>query len=368
MFNVFRAPLFGLDISDYSIEMVSLKGTTESPKLLAMGRVKIEQGIVEDGKILDREKLKQYLKDLIENPEFGRIKTRKIIFLIPESKSYIHIFELPKVQKKEEILELVKSQIETNFPFTTDELYFDFQVRPPARNGGREILLVAVPKNIVNDYLEIFKECNLKPSALEIESLSLARALISELTEKKSVLIADIGARTANLSIFDKEGLRLSFSIPVAGNRFTQAIAEKLNISRAEAESLKKRAGLNPKIQEGKVFLILQKEIQGIIEEISKIKKYFQQRTSQKIEKIILAGGSATLPSFPQYLTENLDIPVEISDPWVKINIDILKKKEFFKRALRINPVLYSAAIGAALRGLSKESEKVGINLLKGRI
>ncbi|MDO8504217.1 MAG: hypothetical protein Q7S60_06095, partial [bacterium] len=57
-------------------------------------------------------------------------------------------------------------------------------------------------------------------------------------------------------------------------------------------------------------------------------------------------------------------LPVEIGDPWVRINIDILKKKEYFKEALEINPILYSTVVGAALLGLSKNPEKAGINLL----
>jgi len=355
----FKTPPFGLDISDYSIEIISLEGSVQNPKLLAMARVKLTPGIFEDGEILGKEDLKKYLRGLIENPKFGRIQTNKLIFALPESKTYIHIFELPQDLKKEEILEFIKSQVGQTFPYPLEELYFDYQI------SNNEVLLVATSKKIVNDYLEVFKGSNLQPLALEIESLSLARALIQN--EKIPLLIADIGARTTNLSVFSERGLRLSFSVPIAGNQFTQAISEQLNIPLAAAESLKREVGLNPEYQEGKVFLILQKEIQGIIEEINRIKTYFQGKTGKIIEKIILAGGSSALPRLPEYFAENLDLPVEIGDPWVKINIDILKKKEYFKTALEVNPIFYSTVIGAALRGLSKNPQTAGINLVKGR-
>ena len=51
MFNFFQKKAFGLDISDYSIEIISLGGSIERPKLLAMGRTILEPGIVENGKI-----------------------------------------------------------------------------------------------------------------------------------------------------------------------------------------------------------------------------------------------------------------------------------------------------------------------------
>ncbi len=352
----FKKQVLGLDISDYSIEVISLGGSIQSPRLLAMGRKVLKPGIIEDGLILNEEKLETALKELIENPKFGKIKTNKIIFALPESRSYIHIFKLPEKLIKKEIPELVKSQASQTFPHPLEELYLDYQ------EENNEVLLIGVPQKIVNDYLEVFRNCNLRPVVLEIESLSLGRALIPD--EEKLVLIADIGARTTNLNVFDQKKLRLSLSNPIAGNRFTQALSKKLNINSQNAEELKKKIGLDPKFQNGRIFLILQKEVQLIIEDINKIERYFKKKTGQNIEKIILAGGSAALPHLSEYLADNLQRPVAIGDPWGRINIDILKRKEYFKKALEINPILYSTAIGTALRGLDKKAETSGINFL----
>jgi Tfp pilus assembly PilM family ATPase len=158
--------------------------------------------------------------------------------------------------------------------------------------------------------------------------------------------------------------LRLSSSINIAGDKFSQALMEKLDVPFREAEELKKEVGLDPTKMEGKIFLILQKDIRVIISEIQKIGQYFEEKTGKSLEKIILAGGSATLPRFPEYLSENLQKPVLIGDPWKKINIDILKRKENFEKAMEINPILYGPAIGSSLRGLVKDPKKADINLL----
>jgi len=351
---LFQKPIFGLDISDYSIEVISLGGSLENPKLLVLGRTVLEAGIVEDGKILKKETLKEALRKLIEHPKFGKIKTKKLIFSLPESKSFVHILGLPKDLKEKS--EFIKSQASQTFPLSLKDLYFDFRIQ----NG--EALLIAVPKSIVEGYLQIYKDLKLTPVALEIESLSLARALIPD--TKKTTLIADIGARTTNFSLFDEKGLRLSITIEIAGNKFTQAISEELKVTSKEAESLKRKTGLNARLKKGRVFLILQKEIQAIIREIKKIEDYFKKKEGKSIEKIILAGGSVILPHFSNYFSENLEIPILIADPWLSINIDILKKKEYFQEALEVNPVFYSTVIGSALRGLEK-NPKSGINLIK---
>jgi len=378
MFNFFQKP-FGLDIADTSIKLISLAGSFEKPKLLSLGKAALEPDIVEDGKILNKEKLKRSLSNLILNPEFGKIKKRECIFSLPESKVFLHFFKIPENLKKEERFQKIKFEAGQTFPYPLEELYYDFMIYPVRDYKGKEkrqreqisngvypekeVLLAASPKNIVNDYLNVFKICQIEPIALEIESESLTRALIGK--KEGVILIIDIGARTTNFSLFDGGQLKLSISIPIAGNKFTQKIAEKLKIPLSEAEGLKVKHGLNPEVKEGKIFLILQQEFREIIEEIEKIENYFQQKIEKKIGKIILTGGSAQLPFLPEYLAENLGVKVEIGDPWAKINIDILKKKEYLKEALKINPILYTTSIGSALRGLIKDPKMAGINLIK---
>ncbi len=367
----FKKSAFGLDISDYSIEVISLSGSLENPRLLAMGRIILEPGIIKDGEILNEEKLTSSLKNLIKNPKFGKIKTRKFIFSIPESRTFIYILEFPKDLKKKEELEFVKSQVKQTFPYSLKDLYLDFKIFTPLDNKhltgqDKEVLLIAAPKNIVDGYLEIFKSCQLQPLVLEVESESLARSLIKD--QKETVLIVDIGARTSNFSIFDEKGLRISISNKTAGNKFTQSLAERLKISLKEAEKLKRKFGLNPEIEEGKFFLVLQKDIQlGIVWGIRKIEKYFQKKTGKKIEKIILAGGSAMLPYIQEYLAKNLEKEIVIGNPWAKINTKILKKKGHSKRLDGVKSIFYATCIGSTLRGLTKNPKKAGINLIKGR-
>ncbi len=349
-----------MDISDYSIEAVLLRGSFEHSKLLAMGRVILEPGIVEDGKILNKKKLESALRTLVEKPKFGKMKTRKLIFALPESKSFIHIAELPKNLKEKEESEYIKYQTAQFFPFPLKELYLDYKVRK--RDNLKEIILAAVPRDIVNDYLEVFKNLKLQPLCLEVESISLGRSLIDT---KQPVLIADIGAKTTNFSLFVEGALRTSFAYGIAGNQFTKTLAENLGITINKAEILKKEIGLNPELKEGKVFLVLQSDIQKIIWEIRKIERYFQEKEQKEIKRVILAGGSALLPYLSEYLTQNLEKPVAIGDPWIKMNIDILEKKEYFEKALELSPILYATCIGLASRALLKNPKTAGINLIK---
>jgi len=353
MFLFFQKKALGLSISDYSIEIVSLAGSMGKPELSAVKRTILETGIIGKGKILDKEKIKNILINLLKSPNFERDKTNRIVFSMPETQSFVSILEVPLGLKAKGIVEFIKEQINQTLPFSLEDLYVDYKIRE------REIYLVASPKEVINEYLELFNECNLRSVVIETEFESLSRALIKN--KKETALIIDIGAEVTNFGVFDEKGLRLSISNEIAGVKFTQSLEEGLKVPKEETERVKKECGLNPEKEEGKIFLILQKDVQiGIIWEVRKIEEYFLKKEGKKIDRIILTGGSASLPYLKDYLTYNLEKKVEIGDIWSKIRGAKIKSEE-----LKEGFIFYQASIGAALRGLERNPQESGINLAK---
>lgn len=353
MFLFFKKHCLGLSISDYSIEIALLSDLIGNPQLLAVNRTILEPGIVVNGQIQDKEKLKEVINGIFKSPNFKNSDFKNLIFSLPEEQSFVFNFSLPEKLNKKEKVEYIKSQMAQNLPFSLKDVKFDFQIK------NNEIFLVAASKKVIEEFLELFEECGISSPIIETESESLSRVLINN--KKEVTLIIDIGAKTTSFSIFDENGLRLSISNKIAGEKFTQNLAEGLKISFKEAEKIKKESGLNPEIDEGKVFLIFQKDIQvGIIWEARKIEDYFLEKEKKEIDRIILSGGSASLPYLKEYLSSNLDKKVEIGDIWSKIK-GVKVKSEELKEGL----LFYQNCIGAALRGLGSNPQNSGINLTK---
>jgi len=343
-----------LDVSDHSIEIVSLSGSLENPKLSALERVILKPGIIKNGDIIQKEKLEEYLRNSINNPRFGEIKTRNFIFSLPESKTFIHCFNFSAELKEKEKIKAIETEAVKTFPFPLEELYYDFTI-----NENGEVLLAAVQKKTVNEYLEVFRSCQINPIVFETNPESLARALIEG--NRETVLILDIGANNTGLSIFDGQILKLSNSISTGGERLTELISEKLDLKKAEAEKIKIEIGLDPKRKKGRVFLVLQEEIQSIIGKIREMEQYLKEKTGKGIEKVILTGGSALTFNMQEYLSDNLEKEVLIGDPWKKIDIT----EFYFKKSLNFESIFFSSAIGTALRGLTRDYKGAGINFLK---
>src|SRR5690606_8506271 len=58
----------------------------------------------------------------------------------------------------------------------------------------RKILITAAPKDLVEEYLAIYKEAGLKLVSLETESFALSRSLIGK--DPSVLMVVDMGART----------------------------------------------------------------------------------------------------------------------------------------------------------------------------
>lgn len=310
---------FGLDISDYSVEVLEL-GFNKKAKKFA--RILLEPGIIENGKIINKQELAEKIKQAVKK---ARIRTKKVVFSLPESRVFIHFFE-----KQGNILEQSKKII----PLDQDNIYFDI----------KENLYVACSKRVIDSYVETLKLAGLVPVAAEPESLSLARSL-----NAKNCLILDIGARTANLSIFDQAGrLRLSAAIDIAGNRFTQSLSSKMDISLKMAEKLKKKYGLDQTKKNERVMLILQKELQELIKEVKEAVSFYQG----EIKQIILAGGSAKMPKIADYFFSNVGVKTFIA-------------KSLASKLLKGKSGLFNVAAGLALRGV--DLSLFDINLMPSR-
>lgn len=324
MFLSFKKQLIaGIDISDYSIEFLLLGKNKE---ILEYSRLELEKGIIENGKILNKEALIEKLKKILKR------KNVKVIASLPESKTFIHLFELDKNLKPEELEKAVYEQAQKIIPLSPMESYWDFYISDSSHQNRQKVLYAGTFKELVDEYLEVFSMAGIEPVVFDLESASLGRALIpvrdyfSKLRQKEglneSSLIIDMGARTSNISIFNHDGiLSLSITIPTGGNDFTKAIAKK-----------------------------------EIIDQIKETVKNYEEQFGENINKVILTGGSSLLPKLDEFFSVNLDKKVFIGDPLRNINSG---------RPLAKNmpTAIFANVVGLALRGIGKYEE--GINLLR---
>lgn len=352
-----RSEIFGLDINDLSLKIVKLKKKNGSFVLTSFNKAEISPGIIEGGIIRDENALAEIIKTACKSVKGEKLDTKDVIVSLPEEKSFLQVIQMPKMDEKE-LKSAALFEVENYIPLSINDIYVDFQgiLSDKSQSSRSDVLIVAMPKQIVDSYVSCIEKAGLLPIIFEVESQAIARALIKkEEKDAPPLAIIDFGKNNTNLIIYFKNSIRFTCSINVCSQQITEAISKFFQISIEEAEEEKIKNGLsatdsNPKILEAAT---------PVLEELSaQIKKYldfysehfFHERilTDGKVEKIILCGGGSDLKGLSDFIFQKLNIPVETPN----LLENILVKNIDFN-----NPLSFTAALGLAERGVIEGKE-----------
>ena len=352
-FNLFsgRPKAFGLDIEDDSLKAFRLEKSGRGFEVAAFGRRNIKKGILNFGRVADAEELAREIKGLLISTKPKAINTKYVVFSVPETKSFIRTIKIPKMSCAEAI-EAVKWETETNIPISVDKVYLDWQVIG-SEKGQDEILVAAVPKNIVDGYCKAVMLAGLAPLVVEIDLIAAIRSLTTEKDNRAPALIADIGERRTGLTICKNQIPYFSSSIPLSGKAFTEAIQKELGISEEKAEKMKIKYGLGKMKESDTLYKIYNPLIEGLVSGIDKSITFYNESINkkEKVNKIILSGGGSLLKEMRSYLSLRVKKEVVFGNPLKNIapggNLPPALEKE---------TAFYATAIGLALRGADYES------------
>lgn len=346
----FEPEIFGVDLSDLSVKIIQLEKEGDIDKIRSFAVAEIPTGNIEDGKIINKDKVAAIIKETIRNAEPRKIKTNKVICSLPESKAFLRVIAIPNMEE-EEVGEAIKWEMEANIPLPIEQVYFDWQFL--GQDDGKkkqDILTVAVSKNIIDDLMEVLGKAGLEVYGLEVESVASARSLISRNNggEKGVALIVDLGAQRTSFIMVEKGLPNFTSSIPFSAESINDAIAKGFNLSELEAEKIKIAQGIGAN-NDNPIFGMVKSLLENLVQEIQKTIDFYAEMNPEnsEVKKIILCGGGSNLKGLAVYLAKRLNRDIEMGDPWVNLklgnNLPIIDKE---------NAARYSTVIGLALRGL----------------
>lgn len=344
---------FGLDISDRSVEIIELEKVFRF-SIKTYGRADIPSGIVENGKIVDPDALALRIKNLLREAKPHKVSTNKTIISLPESQVFISCQVVEVNIKSNNLEKIIFDKIASSLPIALDKLYWDFLQKPLPDNKNKLVIFVGVPKAIANGYVKFCNSIGLEVVSLNVESLSLARAILKK-SDRQS-LIVDIGARSTNLGFYDSnDKINMSVNIPIAGENFTEAIKTQLNVDLATAEELKIRFGFSDK-PENNIRSAILPVYESLLSEIKSAIVYYEETFKQKLDDVYLIGGASLTQGLRDLMKRSLSREVQLVVSGNNINLGVLAEKgSSFS--------LFANVVGLGMLGASGEFQDM--NLLK---
>ena len=118
-------------------------------------------------------KLVALLKDAFRT---YRINSPEAVFCVSGQDMVIRTFEIPALPQNE-LRGAINFEVKKYIPFKIEDLDYDFQVLPNSKTKTNLVLFVGIKKDILNSYVTIAKQLNLKVDAIEYSAFSMLRFL-----------------------------------------------------------------------------------------------------------------------------------------------------------------------------------------------
>lgn len=346
-------PLFGMDIGNGSLKVMQTEPGPQSAtvgssarqlsKLIGYGSATFDKAAIDNGVIVKPEVIADAAQKLFDGHLIGDITTRRVAMTIPSYRSFTRSLSLPELSAKQ-LNAAIQMEAEQYIPVPLDKLYLDYQ---PIRNigDGKEFLAAAVPKEIVDSYMELAATMGLEPVFIETTMSAAARLFDQDYQSDVPTVIIDFGSLSSDISIIDRNMLTTG-TVQGGGEIFTKTIEQTLGVSHEEAHIIKTRYGLGVSKRQKEVRAGLEPVFDQITKEIKRLIRYYEEHygTERPISQLVTLGGGSNIPGLNEFLTDRLRLAVRPCDPW-----QYLEVKNKLKLPSRADKQMFATAAGLSM-------------------
>jgi Tfp pilus assembly PilM family ATPase len=130
---------------------------------------------------------------------------------------------------------------------------------------------------------------------------------------------------------------------------------KSFNVDRSQAEEFLNSFGFLESKLEGGVLKATSGALGKIFDGVkSAFKGFHDHHAEVKFDKVVLTGSTTALPGLPAHISDNLQLPVEIANPWMNIVYPAIDHEKLMSQSLRFavaaGLVTFAVAIVLVLR------------------
>jgi type IV pilus assembly protein PilM len=339
--------IIGLDLGRHNFRAVEISREKDRLVLNRFGSYENPRINVDSDSKADIDSYSDAVKTFFAETGFS---TPKVVVSLPENQVYMRIIKVPVMGDKD-LKNSIQYEAEQYIPLPLKDVTLSYQkIDVDYEDKTKmDLQLVAAKKSVLEKYVKILRGANLIPKGIEPETLAIGRSLGDTEDHPSASIILNIGFSESLIMITYRGFVRFTRSISVGGDTLTRAISQSLGMDHIQSEEYKKVYGLDTNQAEGKIYNVLKPFFDNIIAEIKRSKIFFTTHHSNiNINRVILCGGTALMPGLFFYMANNLDVEVELANPWK--NIQFSGKVNSSKDSLLEEGPVYATSVGLALK------------------
>jgi type IV pilus assembly protein PilM len=297
--------------------------------------------------VQDREGVAYAIRMLLDE---HKIKTTEVITAVPGPAVIIKRANFP-AQNPQELHETIFFEAGNFIPESLDNVNLDYQVFDrDAATDSITVLLVAVRKEVIKSFLTPISDAGLLPIIVDVDYFALENMFELNHTPipEETIALINIGARYSSINIMKAGRSAFTGDIPFGGRQFTELLAQELGLTNEEAEAVKIAGKSERREKEEEVERIIEIASEQFFDEIQRAFSFFWTDPGDQISSIYLSGGSAQIPRLAPAMSERLQVPVAIDDPFRSLTINRHADDEF----IRQHAATLAVSVGLATRRL----------------
>lgn len=351
LWNKKASLMVGIDIGSHSVKAVLINEDKNGYQLQAFSVEPMPKGAVVDRKVQDIEAVGAVVRK-IRKKVISSVQNAAVA--VSGSTVITKIIYMDVSLNEDELARQIEIEADSLIPYPLDEVSLDFEKLEVNESDPSKVnvLLSAVRTETIEARVAGLDAGGFKTKVVDVESYALNRAadlcmpMLPDDASDKVVAFIDIGA-TMTLFTVNEDGKNIYTRDQLFGSeQYTRSIVSYYNKSFEEAEKEKISNALPPTY----TFEVLAPFQTTLIQQIRRaIQMYLTFSGKEKLDYLVVSGGTAALESIQELLSAELGIHTIIANPFNSMELGQQVDEEAL---IKVAPQLMVAS-GLALRSFS---------------
>ncbi|HJX10643.1 MAG TPA: type IV pilus assembly protein PilM [Candidatus Binatia bacterium] len=358
----------GIDIGSRSIKVAELKSQGKEVVVTALGMAATPEGAVDHTGIYNGDAVAGALKQALQ--QAGSSVAQAVVSIAGQASVLVRTLEVPRMSPTE-LKEHMQWEINRNIPFSESTVVSDFKVLTDEdpNSANMDVVMAICPQSAIDGLMSCVKKAGRQLAAIDVEPMGLARSIDASYGEDwkdQTVCLIDIGHKTTSINIYKNGKLLMPRQVPIGGEMFTKAIADKTGVPMSEAEDTKQATDLNglqpvgsagtqqfqpynpfseeaeappegadpgvtaaitPAAGGGGAASAMEDVLNEFVSEIRRSIDYYKSRGAS-VDRLSVCGGGAQQKGLSSFLASATGMACDLFDPMKRIQISAKKNSQ----------------------------------------
>ncbi|NIP72107.1 MAG: pilus assembly protein PilM [Gammaproteobacteria bacterium] len=323
LFGRKKPTLLGLDISSTAVKLLELSKSGERYRVESYAVEPLPPSSVVEKNIADVEAVGESIRRAVKK---SGTRTRDAAVAVAGSSVITKVITMSAALKDEEMESQIELEADQYIPYPLEEVNLDFEVLGPSEKNPEtvDVLLAASRSENVDMRVAALEIGGLNPKIVDVEAYALesAFALVAEQLPggagDQTVAVVDVGATMTTLNVLHDCKIIYTREQVFGGKQLTEEIMRRYGLSYEEAGMAKRQGGLPDNYGPE----VLEPFKDAMAQQVSRsLQFFFSSSQYNGVDRIVLAGGSASIQGIDEQIESKLGTDTSIANPFASMSL-----------------------------------------------